>query len=173
MVPKTHYARSGELSIAYQVLGEGPFDLVVVPGFVSNLDIGWEMPIGNLYRRLASFSRLIIFDKRGTGLSDRDCGIPSLEERMDDVHAVMTAAGSEKASILGFSEGSAMALMFAASYPSQTRSLVLYGALCKFPGSVPPPDGWSDLVDKHWGSGVGVARFAPSLTSCASALAHW
>ena len=137
MVPKTHYARSGELSIAYQVLGEGPFDLVVVPGFTSNLDIAWEMPIGDLYRRLASFSRLIIFDKRGTGLSDRDCGIPSLEERIDDVHAVMTAAGSEKASILGFSEGSAMALMFAASYPARTRSLVLYGALCKFPGWVP------------------------------------
>jgi class 3 adenylate cyclase len=173
MVPKTHYARSGELSIAYQVLGEGPFDLVVVPGFTSNLDIGWEMPIGNLYRRLASFSRLIIFDKRGTGLSDRDCGIPSLEQRMDDVHAVMNAAGSEKVSILGFSEGSAMALMFAASYPARTRSLVLYGALCKFPGGVPPPDAWSDLVDKHWGSGAGIARFAPSLSGNSSFRELW
>ena len=135
MVPKTLYAKSGKLSIAYQVLGEGPFDLVAVPGFTSNLDIAWEMPIGNLYRRLASFSRLIIFDKRGTGLSDRDCGIPSLEERMDDVHAVMTAAGSEKASIFGFSEGSAMALMFAASYPAQTRSLVLAVSRLRSPAS--------------------------------------
>ena len=94
MIPKTRYARSGELSIAYQVVGEGPFDLVFVPGWVSNLDVGWELPIATLYRRLASFSRLIIFDKRGTGLSDRDCGIPSLEERIDDVRAVMAAAAA-------------------------------------------------------------------------------
>jgi len=136
IVPRTCYARSGELSIAYQVVGEGPFDVVFVPGFNSNLDIGWEMPAANLYRRMASFARLIIFDKRGTGLSDRNCGIPSLEERIDDVRAVMAAAGSETASIFGFSEGSAMALMFAATYPNRTRSLVLYGAQCKCPGWV-------------------------------------
>src|SRR5262249_5740584 len=141
MVPKTCYAKSGELSIAYQVVGEGPFDLIFVPGFVSNLDVGWELPIATLYRRLASFSRLIILDKRGTGLSDRDCGIPSLEERIDDVRAVMAAAGSEKASILGISEGSAMALMFAAIHANLTRSIVLYGAFCKCPGFSPPPPG--------------------------------
>src|SRR5579871_260002 len=139
IVPKTSYAKSGELSIAYQVVGEGPFDIVFVPGSTSNLDIGWEMPIAMLYRRLASFARLIIFDKRGTGLSDRNCGIPSLEERIDDVRAVMAAAGSERASIMGFSEGSAMALMFAATYPDRTRSVVLYGAACKCPGWTPPP----------------------------------
>jgi class 3 adenylate cyclase len=165
MIPKTRYAKSGELSIAYQVVGEGPFDVVFVPGFVSNVDHGWEMPIATLYRRLASFSRLIIFDKRGTGLSDRNCGIPSLEERIDDVRAVMAAAGSEKASIFGISEGSAMALMFAATYPDRTRSLVLYGALCKCPGWVipPPPDNLDEMVDRYWGTGAGVARFAPSL----------
>ena len=96
IVPKTCYAKSGKLSIAYQVVGEGPFDVVFVPGFVSNLDIGWEMPVANLYRRIASFARLIIFDKRGTGLSDRDCGIPSLEERIDDVRSIMTAVGSDR-----------------------------------------------------------------------------
>jgi len=90
--------------------------------------VGWELPVATLYRRLASFARLIIFDKRGTGLSDRDCGIASLEERIDDVRAVMAAADSQKAAIVGFSEGSAMALMFAASHPNLTRSIVLYGA---------------------------------------------
>lgn len=129
MIPKTSYAKSDELRIAYQVVGAGSFDLVFVPGYVSNLDVGWEMPIASLYRRLASFSRLIIFDKRGTGLSDRDCGIPSLEERINDVRAVMAAAGSENASILGFSEGSAMALMFAASHPSLTRSSCFTGLI--------------------------------------------
>ncbi len=168
MVPKTHYAKSGELSIAYQVLGEGPFDVVFVPGYISNLDVGWDMPMASLYRRLASFARLIIFDKRGTGLSDRDCGIPSLEERIDDVRAVMAAAGSEQASIIGFSEGSAMALMFAASYPDRTRSLVLYGAFCKFPGWVPPPDGRFDWVDRYWGTGVTATGMAPSLSGDSS-----
>jgi class 3 adenylate cyclase/pimeloyl-ACP methyl ester carboxylesterase len=175
IVPKTCYAKSGELSIAYQVVGEGPFDVVFVPGFNSNLDIGWEMPVANLYRRLASFARLIIFDKRGTGLSDRNCGIPSLEERIDDVRAVMAAAGSETASIFGFSEGSAMALMFAATYPGRTRSLVLYGAQCNCPGWVipPPPDNFDELIDKFWGTGASVARFAPSLSENPSFRELW
>jgi class 3 adenylate cyclase len=175
MVPKTCYAKSGELSIAYQVVGEGSFDVVFVPGYVSNLDIGWEMPVAALYRRIASFARLIIFDKRGTGLSDRNCGIPSLEERIDDVRAVMAATGSERASIVGFSEGSAMALMFAATYPDHTRSLVLYGADCKCPGwvSPPPPDNLDELVDKYWGTGAGVDRFAPSLSGDPSFRELW
>jgi class 3 adenylate cyclase/pimeloyl-ACP methyl ester carboxylesterase len=174
-VPKTCYAKSGELSIAYQVVGEGPFDVVFVPGFISNLDIGWEMPVANLYRRTASFARLIIFDKRGTGLSDRNCGIPSLEQRIDDVRAVMAAVGSERASIFGFSEGSAMALMFAATYPDRTRSLVLYGAQCKCPGWVipPPPDNLDELIDKNWGTGAGVTLFAPSLSENPSFRELW
>jgi class 3 adenylate cyclase len=167
IVPKTCYAKSGELSIAYQVVGEGPFDVVFVPGFTSNLDIGWEMPAGNLYRRIASFARLIIFDKRGTGLSDRNCGMPSLEERIDDVRAVMAAVGSERASIFGFSEGSAMALMFAATYPDRTRSLVLYGAQCNCPGWVMPalPDDFDERIDRNWGTGAGISFFAPSVSA--------
>ena len=167
-LPQTRYAKSGELSIAYQVVGEGPFDVVFVPGYVSNLDMGWEMPIAGLYRRLASFARLIIFDKRGTGLSDRNCGIPSLEERIDDVRAVMAAVGSTNASIMGMSEGSAMALMFAGTHPDLTRSLVLYGSACKYPGRTPPPSPSVDWLHQHWGTGATAPIMAPSLASNAA-----
>lgn len=106
MRPETRYARSGDIHIAYQVVGDGPFDLVFVPGFVSNLDHNWEWPaLARMLTRLASFSRLIMFDKRGTGLSDRVSGVATLEERMDDVRAVMDAAGIEQATIFGVSEG--------------------------------------------------------------------
>ncbi len=127
-VPETRYVKNGEVSIAYQVLGEGPHDLVFIPAWVSNLDLGWELPqFVALFRRLASFSRLIIFDKRGTGLSDRDVGIPSIETRMDDVRAVMDAVGSERAALFGDSEGGPMTLVFAATYPDRTTAAVLYG----------------------------------------------
>jgi pimeloyl-ACP methyl ester carboxylesterase/class 3 adenylate cyclase len=126
--PETRYAKSGDVSIAYQVLGEGPFDLVFAPGFVSNVEFGWEEPtLERFYRRLASFCRLIIFDKRGTGVSDRISGVPDLETRMDDVRAIMDAVGSERAAVLGYSEGAAMAALFAATYPERTPALVLYG----------------------------------------------
>lgn len=116
--PETRYARSGELRIAYQVVGNGPFDLVFVPGFVSNIELLWEIPEwAQYFTRLAVFSRLILFDKRGTGLSDRVAGIATLEERMDDVRAVMDAAGSERAALFGVSEGGPMSLLFAATYP--------------------------------------------------------
>jgi pimeloyl-ACP methyl ester carboxylesterase len=104
--PRTRYAKSGDISIAYQVVGEGSLDLVYVPGFISNLEMTWEEPsVARFFERLASFSRLILFDKRGTGLSDRDVGFPTLEDRMDDVRAVMDAIGSERAALLGMSEG--------------------------------------------------------------------
>jgi pimeloyl-ACP methyl ester carboxylesterase/class 3 adenylate cyclase len=126
--PETRYARSGGVSIAYQVLGDGPFDLVFVPGFVSNLEYTWEEPASDrFYRRLASFCRLIIFDKRGTGLSDRVAGVPDLETRIDDIRAVMDAVGSNRAAVLGYSEGGSMAALFAATYPQRTPALVLYG----------------------------------------------
>jgi pimeloyl-ACP methyl ester carboxylesterase/class 3 adenylate cyclase len=126
--PETRYARSGDVSIAYQVLGEGPFDLVFAPGFVSNVEYGWEEPtLERFYRRLASFCRLIIFDKRGTGLSDRVAGVPDLETRMDDVRAIMDAVASERAAVLGYSEGAAMAALFAATYPERAAALILYG----------------------------------------------
>src|SRR5215472_7022375 len=127
--PETRYARSGELRIAYQVVGSGPFDLVFVPGFVSNVDLFWEMPEwAYFFGRLSAFSRLILFDKRGTGLSDRVAGIATLEERMDDVRADMDAAGSERAALFGVSEGGPMSLLFAATYPQRARALVLYGS---------------------------------------------
>jgi class 3 adenylate cyclase/pimeloyl-ACP methyl ester carboxylesterase len=128
MRPDTRYARSSEVSLAYQVLGDGPFDLIFAPGFVSNVEYGWEEPtLEHFYGRLASFCRLIIFDKRGTGLSDRVNGVPDLETRMDDIRAIMDAVGSERAALLGYSEGAAMAALFAATYPERTPALVLYG----------------------------------------------
>src|SRR5215475_15300552 len=129
MPPETRYARSGELRIAYQTIGEGEFDLVFVPGFVSNLDLAWEEPVmAHFFSCLANFSRLILFDKRGTGLSDRIAGIATLEDRMDDVRAVMDAAGSERAALFGMSEGGPMSLLFAATYPQRAQALVLYGS---------------------------------------------
>ena len=130
--PRTQYAKSGSVHIAYQVTGSGPIDLVVVPGFVSHLEHEWEHPRpARYFERLGSFSRLIRFDKRGTGLSDRVGGIPSLEERMDDVRAVMDAVQSERAALFGTSEGGPMSLLFAATYPARTSALVLYGAYAR------------------------------------------
>jgi class 3 adenylate cyclase len=129
MRPETNYARSGDVSIAYQVLGSGPFDVVFVPPAVSNVELGWEVDNTRVFlERLASFSRLIYFDKRGTGLSDRVAGAPTLETRMDDVRAVMDAVGSSRAALVGWSEGVAMSSLFAATYPDRTWALVLYGA---------------------------------------------
>ena len=132
MVPETRYARSSDgVSIAYQVLGESPIDLVLAPGFVSHLEHSWDDPaLARFLRRLASFSRLIIFDKRGTGLSDRDPSdrAPLLEERVDDIVAVMNAAGSAMAAIMGISETAAMSLLFAATHPERTTAVIAYGS---------------------------------------------
>ena len=127
--PETRYAKSGDVHIAYQVTGTGPFDLVWVPGFVSNVELQWELPgAPRFISRLASFCRLIRFDKRGTGLSDRIVGVPTLEQRMDDVRAVMDAVGTRQAALFGMSEGGPMSILFAATYPERTRALVLYGS---------------------------------------------
>jgi pimeloyl-ACP methyl ester carboxylesterase/class 3 adenylate cyclase len=132
-IPQTRYARSGDVSVAYQVLGEGPFDLVWTPGAFTNVELIWDDPAEARFRRaLASFARLIVFDKRGTGLSDRVGGIADLETRMDDIRAVMDAAESERAAIAGVSEGGPMAVLFAATYPDRTQALVLYGTLPRF-----------------------------------------
>jgi len=134
MQPPTRYAKSGDVNIAYQVVGDGPFDLVCVPGWVSHLDLNWEEPdYARFLERLASFSRLILFDKRGTGLSDRVPvnELPTLEQRMDDVRAVMDAVGSESAALLGASEGGPMCALFAATYPERVRSLVMYGSYAR------------------------------------------
>ena len=130
--PKTRYARSGTVSIAYQVVGDGPIDLVYVPGFISHVELAWEMPpVVHMIQRLTSFARLIMFDKRGTGLSDPVVGAPTLEERIDDVRAVMEAAGSERAALMGVSEGVPMSILFAATHPELTTGLVLYGGMAR------------------------------------------
>src|SRR3972149_4680877 len=130
--PETKYTQSGDISIAYQVLGQGPIDLVFVPGFVSHVEYAWEDPsYARFLQQLASFSRLILFDKRGTGLSERITGIPTLEQRMDDVRAVMDAVGSQRAALFGVSEGGSMSVLFAATYPERTSALVLYGTIAK------------------------------------------
>ncbi|XSC47285.1 alpha/beta fold hydrolase [Bradyrhizobium sp. RDT10] len=169
MVPKTQYAKSGDVRIAYQVVGEGPFDLVFVPGFISNLDVAWEEPYrARVWTRLAAFARLIMFDKRGTGLSDRAVGVPTLEERMDDVRAVMDAVGSQQAALFGISEGGAMSVLFAATYPERTRALVLYGTYGHFRSWVVPPDRIEaalDRMEKNWGTGESLRLFAPSVAS--------
>jgi class 3 adenylate cyclase/pimeloyl-ACP methyl ester carboxylesterase len=130
--PEVRYAKSGDVSIAYQVVGEGSFDIVYVPGSFSNVELSWTNPrIAAFYRRLASIGRLILFDKRGTGLSDRVADIPSLETRMDDVRAVMDAVASERAAIIGISEGGPMTLLFAATYPDRAWAAVIYGGFVR------------------------------------------
>ncbi|HET7856418.1 MAG TPA: adenylate/guanylate cyclase domain-containing protein [Gaiellaceae bacterium] len=132
VLPEIRYAKSGEVNIAYRVLGDGPLDLVLVHGFISHLELDWEEPrMARFLERLASFSRLILFDKRGTGLSDRPGGLPDLETRMDDVRAVMDAVGSEQAALFGYSEGGPMSCLFAATHPERTSALVLYGTYAK------------------------------------------
>jgi len=170
--PETRYAKSGDTYIAYQVMGEGPFDLVLVHGYISHVEMQMELPAyAGFFGRLASFCRVIRFDKRGTGLSDRLSAIPTLEERMDDVRAVMDAAGSTRAALLGLSEGGPMSIVFAATYPERTTALVLYGSYAR--GARAPDYPWR-LTDEQfdaflkareesWGQGNSVDRFTPSL----------
>jgi pimeloyl-ACP methyl ester carboxylesterase/DNA-binding CsgD family transcriptional regulator len=127
--PRTQYAKSGQVNVAYQVVGHGPVDLVLVPGFVSHVEVAWEEPrLAHLLSRLASFSRLIVFDKRGTGMSDPVADPPSMAERMDDIRAVMDAVGSARGTMFGVSEGGTLSLLFAHAHPERCESVVLYGS---------------------------------------------
>jgi class 3 adenylate cyclase len=146
--PDTRYALSGDVNIAYQVTGEGPFDLVFVPGYVTHLELQWAIPgFAPFLERLSSFSRLIRFDKRGTGMSDRVSGAPTLETRMDDVRAVMDAVGSRRAAFYGLSEGAAMSILFAATYPERTAALVVRSA---FPRRMWAPDyTWGQTEEEY------------------------
>ena len=127
-LPETRYAQSGDVNIAYQVMGDGPMDIILVPGLTSNIEMFHELPgYTATLRRFARFARVVTFDKRGQGLSDRMSGAPSLEQRMDDVRAVMDAIGSRRAAILSFSEGGCMSALFAATYPERVSHLVLFG----------------------------------------------
>lgn len=132
MQPAIRYAKSGDVHVAYQVIGEGPIDLVIVPGWVSHLEILWEEPQAAAFlRRLGEFSRLILFDKRGTGMSDPMTYAPPIDERMDDIRAVMDAAGSERAALLGYSEGGALALVFAATHPERVSAVIAYASFAR------------------------------------------
>ena len=172
MDSSTQYARSPDgASIAFQVHGDGDLDLVFVPGFVSHVEMIWEEPaIARFMNRLASFSRLIVFDKRGQGLSDRLGRPPTLEESMDDLGAVMDAAGVERAAILGVSEGGPMSILFAATHPGRVSSLALYGTfarMVKAPDysegvSVDRFDRWAEEIIRDWGGPVGIEAWAPS-----------
>jgi pimeloyl-ACP methyl ester carboxylesterase len=173
-VPKTRYAKSGGVNIAYQVIGDGPPDLVYVAGWLSNVELMWEEPkLAQFLRRLASFSRLIVFDKRGTGLSDRVAELPTLEQRMDDVRAVMDAVGSPRAALFGHSKGGCMCILFAATYPERTIALITYGVFATGLRAEDYP--WASTLEerlrsaeeleRNWGSAkiADLAYYAPSV----------
>jgi pimeloyl-ACP methyl ester carboxylesterase len=173
-VPDTHYAKSGDVNVAYQVVGEGPVDLVYVPGWVSHVELAWELPeLAGGFERLASFSRVILFDKRGTGMSDPvpPDELPTLEQRMDDVRAVMDAVGSERAAIFGASEGGNMSMLFAATYPERTVALAAFGCTAKrvwspdYPWAPTPEKRQEtfDQVERQWTGGLDWDFMAPSL----------
>ncbi|MFD2563147.1 alpha/beta fold hydrolase [Aquimarina rubra] len=170
--PKTAYAKSGDVNIAYQVFGSGPVDLVYIPGWVSNIDLMWSCPeLVNFFEELGKFARVILFDKRGTGLSDRVVEFATLEERMEDITAVMDAAGSEKAILFGHSEGGSVSALFSATYPDRVISLIAFGIFAKRRYSEEYP--WAptdqerqqiyDLIENDWGSGaMKLESLAPS-----------
>lgn len=179
-------AESGDTHIAYQVIGNGPLDLVYVPGFVSHLEHQWQNPRwAGMLRRLASFSRLIMFDKPGTGLSDRLAAVPTLEQRMDDVRAVMDAVGSERAAIFGVSEGGPMSILFAATYPQRTSALVLYGTYARRMWAPDHPWGRTEAeansilerMGRDWGKDANLHLWAPSVADneevCRSVATYW
>jgi class 3 adenylate cyclase/pimeloyl-ACP methyl ester carboxylesterase len=181
--PPTRYARSGDVSIAYQVVGDGPLDLVLVLGFATHVELQWESPpFAQFCERLSSFSRLMIFDKRGTGLSDPVAEVPTLEQRIDDVRAVMDAAGSERAALVGISEGAPMSVLFAATHPERVSALVLHGAMARtteapdYPWASPAEalrESAIEFIVPYWGQdSEGVLElFAPSFVGDPEALA--
>jgi pimeloyl-ACP methyl ester carboxylesterase/class 3 adenylate cyclase len=174
MTPETRYARSGEVSIAYQVVGCGPIDLVLVPGWISNIELFWEEPnIVRFFEKLMTFSRLILFDKRGTGLSDRVTEAATLEERMDDVRAVLDAVGSSQAALLGWSEGGTMCTLFAATYPDRTAALITVGSYARrlrapdYPYFTDREEAFKavEAAAADWGGPVWLEIRAPSLVN--------
>jgi pimeloyl-ACP methyl ester carboxylesterase/DNA-binding winged helix-turn-helix (wHTH) protein len=182
--PETRYAKSGDVNIAYQVIGNGPLDIVFVMGWVSHLEYSWEEPsFARFLSRLASFSRLIIFDKRGTGLSDPVPvnRLPTLEERMDDVRAVMEAACSKRAVLVGVSEGGPLASMFAATYPEKTSALVMIGTYARRIRDLDYPwaptraerEEFYEEIKQHWGGPVGLEERAPSMAGDARFSNWW
>lgn len=179
--PETRYATSEGVHIAWQVFGAGPVDVVFVPGWFSNVEISWEDPRrARFFERLASFARVILFDKRGTGLSDRETAAFTLEDRMDDVRTVMDAAESDRAALIGISEGGPMCALFAATYPGRTASLIMISSYARrlraedYPWGV-SSEAYAELVQKmeaDWGSAIDISVRAPSLAHD-EAFIHW
>jgi class 3 adenylate cyclase len=169
MQPDPRYAKSGDVHIAYQVFGEGPLNLVFAPLFVSNIEVFWERPdIARWLLRLGSYARVAMFDKRGTGMSDRVNELPGLEQRIDDLRAVMDAAGMEQAALLGVSEGGPLSALFAATYPERCRALVLYGSFARFSSWFPTEEALEEFlgyIDRAWGTGGSLPFFSPSLVN--------
>ena len=177
-----HYARSADLRIAYATFGDGPVDLVFVPGFVSHIENWWEANASaRFFKRLASFSRLIMFDKRGTGMSDPFVGVPTLEERIDDVRAVMDAVDSTSAFFCGLSEGGPMSILYSATYPNRTRGLILMGSTARILATREYPSSWTrekidrflDELDESWGQGGLMNLFLPSFADDERARRIW
>jgi pimeloyl-ACP methyl ester carboxylesterase len=158
-LPETRYVFSGDVSIAYQVMGNGPVDIIVVPGLFSHVEFLHEMPGYTAFtRRLSNYARVVTFDKRGQGLSDRISGAPSLEQRMDDLRAIMDAMGSRRAVLFGFSEGCPMSVLFAATYPERVSHLVLFGGFARGADRI-PDDVWPRYLEEtiaNWGTGKAI-----------------
>lgn len=175
VLPVTRYAQSGDVSIAYQTMGEGPIDLIIVPGMVSHVEFMHEGPgYTASLRRLSKFARVVTFDKRGQGLSDRVSDAPSLEQRMDDVRAIMDDIGSQRAALLGISEGSAMSILFAATYPERVSQLILYSAFARSPAA--ELENYEELVSeraKNWGSGKLIHLLNPSQSNNPEAVSRF
>ena len=181
-IPTTRYAKSGDVHIAYQVVGEGAIDLVVVPGWVSNVECFWEEPrCAGFLRALAAFSRLIIFDKRGTGLSDRVAYMPNLETRMDDLRAVLSAVGSQRAVLCGYSEGGPMCALFAATYPARTAGLVMLGSYAarawradaSWGQTTQQLEQFNRVCEAEWGAPLAIERIMPSVAQDESVRQWW
>jgi len=181
-IPETKYARSGDVHIAYQVFGEGPMDVVTSPGWISHMEYQWEQPLlAHFLRRPTSYARVLLFDKRGTGLSDRTTGVPTLEECMDDIRAVMDAEGSERAALVGHYDSGAHSAMFAATYPERTSALIIVGGYAKgardetYPfGPDPAVTGMvAAAIHDEWGKGTTVPVIAPSMAGDRAFAEFW
>jgi pimeloyl-ACP methyl ester carboxylesterase len=173
-LPETRYALSGDVNIAYQVMGRGPLDIIMVPGFVSHVEFTHELAGYTAFlRRLSTFARVVTFDKRGQGLSDRISGAPSLEQRMDDVRAVMDEIGSQRAVIVGFSEGAAMSVLFAATYPERVVQLVLFGGFASAPFLSNDLEERIARVVKAWGTGEMMKTVIPSQATSQDAVSQF
>jgi pimeloyl-ACP methyl ester carboxylesterase/class 3 adenylate cyclase len=166
VTPEIRYAKSGDVHIAYQTFGQGPENIVIIPGFISHIEHVWDSPDQSRWLNyLSGRARVLLFDKRGTGLSDRQGQLPNLDHRMDDARAVMDAAGISRAAIMGVSEGGSLAAVFAASHPQRCTALILYGAFARFSDWFPTEqkfNGFLNYVETAWGTGNSVAGFAPS-----------